>query len=88
MAEKVGDDAGLTCPCNIWTWNDDCHHFDFKSQFANILEVSPLYGGQPTCGDEAEDYCLPENWDDFVRRATPPGIDAEDQTGASRHVCI
>ena len=86
VSDKVGPNAGLTCPCNIWTWNDDCHHFDFKSRHANILEVSPLYGGRPTCsGDGGEDdkFCLPENFDDFVRRATPEGIRAEDQTGTS-----
>ena len=81
VAEKVSPSAGLTCPCNIWMWNSDCHHFDFKSEYANILEVAPLYGGQPECQSEDEHFCLPTNFDSFVREATPEGLVPEDQTG-------
>ena len=81
VAEEASPSAGLTCPCNIWMWNDDCHHFDFKSKHANILEVSPLYGGRPECTDDDDEFCLPKNFGEFVRGATPEGIEAEDQTG-------
>eukprot|EP00581_Thalassiosira_minuscula_P028591 CAMPEP_0183755862 /NCGR_PEP_ID=MMETSP0739-20130205/4565_1 /TAXON_ID=385413 /ORGANISM="Thalassiosira miniscula, Strain CCMP1093" /LENGTH=1102 /DNA_ID=CAMNT_0025992861 /DNA_START=157 /DNA_END=3465 /DNA_ORIENTATION=+ len=88
VADKVSPTAGLTCPCNIWMWNADCHHFDFKSQYANILEVSPLYGGRPECQDNDEDFCLPKNWDEFVKEATPKGLNAEDQTAWNFGFCL
>ena len=73
--------AGLTCPCNIWIWNDECHHFDFMSQHANILETSALYGGRPKCGAMDEKYCLPHNFKYFINRALPNNdTKAEDQT--------
>ncbi len=79
---NVPDDAAMTCPCNIWIWNDDCHHFDFKSQHANIMEVPVLYGGRPECTSEDEKFCLPPDWDGYVNRSLP-SLDTHpwDQTG-------
>mmetsp|Transcript_24540 Transcript_24540/g.42002 ORF Transcript_24540/g.42002 Transcript_24540/m.42002 type:complete len:1055 (+) Transcript_24540:79-3243(+) len=88
VAEKVRPTAGLTCPCNIWMWNDDCHHFEFKSQYATIMEVSPLYGGRPECEAEDEEFCLPKNWEEFVMEATPEGLDAADQTAWNFGFCL
>lgn len=79
---NLNPSAGLTCPCNIWTWNDQCHHFEFKSKYANIVQTSPLYGGRSVCESESEEYCLPKNFDAFVKEALPTiDTDPEDQTG-------
>ena len=88
VADSVSPTAGLTCPCNIWTWNDDCHHFDFKREYANILEVSPLYGGRPECTSKDEQFCLPSNFNEFVKSATPEGMNAEDQTAWNFGFCL
>ena len=88
VADSVSPTAGLTCPCNIWTWNDDCHHFDFKREYANILEVSPLYGGRPECTSKDDQFCLPSNFNEFVKSATPEGINAEDQTAWNFGFCL
>ena len=81
--------AGLTCPCNVWIWNDECHHFDFMSQHANILETSALYGGRPKCRAKNEKYCLPNNFDYFLKRMLPDNeTKAEDQTSWNFGFCL
>ena len=81
VSEKISPTSGLTCPCNIWLWNDECHRFGFKSQHANILETAALYGGRPECKSPTEENCLPANFEEFVSSALPKGMKAEDQTG-------
>lgn len=81
VSEKTSPTSGLTCPCNIWMWQDECQHFDFESQQANILETSALYGSRPECTSPDEPNCRPANFDEFVRSSTPKGMKAEDQTG-------
>ncbi len=86
----LDDSTALTCPCNIWGWNDECHHFDFHSEKSNIMETSTLYAGTPSCEttSDPKDACLPANWGHFLEEATPTNVVPESQTAWNFGFCL
>ena len=88
IGENVDPSKGLTCACNIWLWNSDCHHFEFKSQHATIFETSALYGGRPKCKSPTQKNCVPPNYESFMASAVPSNQTATDQTAWNFGFCV
>jgi len=91
VVSNLDKSTALTCPCNIWDWNDECHHFDFHSQEYNIRQTAVLYHDKPTCKSHTKDTqadCTPSNWEQFINDATPFGKNAESQTAWNFGFCL
>ncbi|KAL7553064.1 hypothetical protein ACHAWF_016322 [Thalassiosira exigua] len=88
VANRVSSSVGLTAACNIWAWNDDCHHFEFKSKHSSITESPPLYGDMSKCENKDDESCLPDNFDKFIQQAVPNGVDPADQIAWNFGFCL
>lgn len=71
--KSLGDTKGLVTPCNIWIWNNDCHHFGFQDEqiIKPILEMPSLYGDRDVCQSESESHCFPASFRDFIDSVLP-----------------
>jgi len=70
---NLAPERGLVTPCNIWIWNNDCHHFGFQNEetIKSILEMPSLYGDRHVCQSEAESHCYPASYKGFLESVLP-----------------
>jgi lipopolysaccharide biosynthesis glycosyltransferase len=66
--ETLDDDKGLVTPCNIWLWDQQCHHFGFQNEdtIQSILQMPSLYGDRNICQTQSEIHCYPQTYPAFL----------------------
>jgi lipopolysaccharide biosynthesis glycosyltransferase len=74
---------GIVTPCNIWIWNSECHHFEFRDEtnIESIFQMPSLYGDRPVCKSESESHCVPDSYQTFLETVVRNG---HNQTGVAQ----